>query len=94
MRQDTRLWKQAMVDSDNWVVRVRYMDSKSQTTIRLVSPIRWVGRDKVLVMCLGRTEPRLLKLDRCSDLELVPASDVLMPMPISTVKSDSEGSRN
>ena len=74
----------AMRDPDRWVVRIRYTDSKGKVTIRVVSPICLI-KDSILVLCLAREEPRRLKVNQISDVELVAASDVLMPVPIVTL---------
>lgn len=74
----------AMRDPDNWVVRLRYVDAKGTTTVRVVSPIRFEG-ELVMVLCLAREQCRLLALERVSHVELLPASDVLMPVPITQI---------
>lgn len=71
----------AMRDPDRWVVRLRYVDSKGVATVRVVSPIRLEGK-MLMVLCLAREQCRLLVLERVSDVELLPACDVLMPVPI------------
>lgn len=77
-----------MCDPERWVVRLRYRDSKGVTTVRVVSPIRFEGvsaKRSVMVLCLSREECRRLILVRVSDVELIPASDVLMPVEIVVV---------
>ena len=81
---DKQFILKALRDPDNWVIRLRYKASAGVTTIRTVSPYR-IYDDSILVLCLAREECRLLKLDRCSDIELVPAADVLMPVAIEVV---------
>lgn len=71
----------ALRDPDRWVVRLRYVDSKGVTTVRVVSPIRLEG-DSVMVLCLAREECRRLIMARISNVELVAACDVLMPVEI------------
>ena len=68
--------------SDDWVVEFRYQDSKGNQSIRVVSPVRFLGRDRFLGLCLSREEPRQFYLDRCSELTLRPAHDFVMPVPI------------
>ncbi len=75
---------QALHDPDNWVIRLHYKDGNGVTTIRTVSPYR-IDDDSMLVLCLAREECRRLKLSRCSQIALVPASDVLMPVEIEVV---------
>jgi len=45
---------------------------------RVVSPIRFLGRDRVLGPC--RDKPRQFHLDRCQNVRLAPAADFLMPV--------------
>ena len=39
---------------------------------RVVSPIRFLGRDYFLGLCLSREEPRQLYLERCQNVQLAP----------------------
>ena len=70
---------QAMHQPDELVIEFDYTDSKGGTTHRFVSPIRFLGRDRFL-LCLCREEPRQFYLDRCQNVTLVPAADVLIPV--------------
>lgn len=79
MRQAIR---RAMEDSDEFVIAMDYRDSKGVTTHRIVSPIRFLGSDRFLGLCLCREEPRQFYLERCSQLRLMPAAEVLMPIPM------------
>lgn len=72
----------AMRGSDDYVVELQYVDSKGERSRRVVSPIRFLGPRRFLALCLCREEPRQFYLDRCSDVRLLPAGEVLMPMPI------------
>jgi predicted DNA-binding transcriptional regulator YafY len=81
--EELRCWSKGMQDPDHWVLRLTYQDAKGAKTNRIVSPIRFVGSDKVLALCLAREEPRLLKLDKCSSLVLVKAETVLMPVALT-----------
>jgi predicted DNA-binding transcriptional regulator YafY len=72
-----------MADSDQWVVAFGYQDSKGNQTRRVVSPIRFLSPERFLGLCLGREECRQFYLSRCSNLEILPASDCLMPVLIS-----------
>lgn len=82
--QALRTISMAMRDPDRWCIKMRYVSAKSVTTIRTVSPIRWLDErnSEFLALCLGREEPRRFVTDRCSGIELVHADDVLMPEPI------------
>ncbi|QDT58845.1 hypothetical protein SV7mr_13460 [Stieleria bergensis] len=77
--------RRAMMDSETFVIEMVYTDSKGQQSRRTISPIRFVSDDRMLALCLCREEPRQFYLSRCSDVRLVPAAEVMMPMPIQTV---------
>ncbi|MGB7347037.1 MAG: hypothetical protein WBD20_22625 [Pirellulaceae bacterium] len=72
----------AMQDSDNYVIEMDYCDASGQRTRRTVSPIRFVGTERFLGLCLCREAPRQFQLSRCENLRLIPATDVLMPVPM------------
>ena len=73
-----------MQDSDFWVIEMDYVDAQGNLSHRVVSPIRFVGSDRFLALCLCREAPRQFQLSRCQDVRLVPAAEVLMPMPMTT----------
>lgn len=73
---------------DLWVIELTYTDEAGKRTRRAVSPVRWQSGYSFLAICLCRSEPRLLRLQRCSDVELRRASDYLMPVPI--IELDAE----
>lgn len=79
MRQ---LIQESMVNYDDWVVEFQYCDAKGQKTRRVVSPIRFVGGDRFLGLCLSREEPRQFRIERCDSLRLMPAWDYVMPVAI------------
>ena len=74
--------RRAMMDSETFVIEMVYSDSKGKRTRRVVSPIRFVGDDRFLGLCLCREEPRQFYLGRCEDVRLIPAAEVIMPMPM------------
>ncbi|MCA9161757.1 MAG: hypothetical protein KDA55_14505 [Planctomycetales bacterium] len=74
--------QRAMRQSDDLVVRFDYCDSKGVTTRRVVSPIRFVGPDRFLGLCLSREEPRQFYLNRCQNVCLDQATNYLMPVPM------------
>ncbi len=82
-RQHRRMISQAAHRSDEFVIQFDYCDAKGQTTRRVVSPIRFVGPDRFLGLCLCREEPRQFYLQRCSEMQLLSAAEVLMPMPMT-----------
>lgn len=75
----TQMLRRAMHSPDQLAIELDYSDSKGNQTHRTVSPIRFVGRDRFLALCLVREEPRQFYLKRCENIKLVDAADVLMP---------------
>ena len=78
-----RIIQKSIQNGDDCVVVFRYVDSKGRLTNRVVSPIRFLGADRFLGLCLSREEPRQFYLDRCEDLKLKPAWDYVMPVAMS-----------
>ena len=76
----TRVLNKAIHNSDEWVVEFEYCDSKGNKTCRTVSPIRFLGKNRFLALCLGREEPRQFYMERCDNLRLKMAHEVLMPV--------------
>lgn len=74
--------RRAMQDSDNLVLAMDYVDSKGVSSRRVVSPIRFLGERRFLALCLCREEPRQFYLDRCNNVSLLNASEVMMPLAI------------
>lgn len=74
--------RQAMQDSDRYVIEMTYSDASGNKTQRVVSPIRFIGSNRFLALCLCREEPRQFYLSRCENVRLISATDVFMPMPI------------
>ena len=72
----------AIQDSDNLVVEFDYCDSKGQVTRRVTSPIRFLGKERFLALCLSREEPRQFYLSRCTNLVIRNAHEFLMPVAI------------
>ncbi len=83
----TRTLNIAMKLEDRWVVLIVYKDQDGVRTRRHISPIRYLP-SKVEALCLGREEPRHFILDNIESIELVHASEVLMPMPIETLEKN------
>lgn len=75
----------AMQDPDNFVVTFEYVDRKGKRTRRVASPIRSTEKGVFLALCLCREEPRQFRVDRCRNIRLTPAHEVLMPVPMVTV---------
>ena len=73
---------QAMQDSDELVIEFDYCDSKGAHTHRVVSPIRFLGGERFLGLCLSREEPRQFQLSRCQNVRMEHAADFLMPLAV------------
>lgn len=73
----------AMRQCDDLVVEFDYTDAKGVATHRVVSPIRFLGGDRFLALCLSREEPRQFCLERCQNVQLAQASDFLMPVAMA-----------
>jgi predicted DNA-binding transcriptional regulator YafY len=84
----------AMANPDTFVIRMVYLDDKGKRTRRVVSPIRY-GKQQSLnrfymfqALCLSRQEPRWFKMAGCQNIELLRASDVLMPLEIEVLSEN------
>jgi predicted DNA-binding transcriptional regulator YafY len=73
----------ALRQSDDLVLVFDYVDSKGVSTRRVVSPIRFLGNDRFLALCLSREEPRQFYLSRCENLQLDWAANFVMPVPMA-----------
>ena len=73
----------AMHQPDDLVIEFDYCDAKGVNTHRVVSPIRFLGKERFLALCLSREEPRQFYLDRCRNVRLEPAANFLMPMEMA-----------
>jgi predicted DNA-binding transcriptional regulator YafY len=82
------LLRKAMRDSDHYVIEMDYADAQGNRTHRVVSPIRFVGDYRFLGLCLCREEPRQFQLSRCQNIRLIPAAEVLMPVPMQSGSPD------
>jgi predicted DNA-binding transcriptional regulator YafY len=72
-----------MHQPDDLVVEFDYTDAKGGNMHRVVSPIRFLGRERFLALCLSREEPRQFYLDRCRNVRLALAADFLMPVEMA-----------
>ena len=72
--------RKAMIAHDDYVVEMKYRDRKGKMTSRVVSPIRFMGKDRFLALCLCREEPRMFCMDFCEEVRLQPAWDYVMPV--------------
>lgn len=79
-----RMIHRAMYQPDDLVIEFDYTDARGAATHRVVSPIRFLASNRFLALCLSREEPRQFYLERCRNVRLAPAADVLMPVPMSS----------
>ena len=75
--------EQAMIDHDDWVIEMQYTNKKGETATRIVSPIRYMGSDRFMALCLCREEPRVFQISQCSNIALRPAWDYVMPVTMA-----------
>lgn len=75
----------AMQCPDDLVICLEYVDAQGARTRRVVSPIRYIGSQAFLGLCLSRCEPRRFQLERCSNISLARASDFVMPVDMAEV---------
>ncbi len=80
MKMNKNLIRIAMNQHDDYVLEIQYRDRKKKLTSRVISPIRFVGKDRFLALCLCREEPRMFCLDFCENVQLKPAWDYVMPV--------------
>ena len=81
------LIQRAMYQSDDLVIVFDYVDSTGNASRRVVSPIRFVGEDRFLGLCLSREEPRQFHLSRCKNVRIGMAANFVMPVPLMTLPS-------
>ncbi|MCA9134853.1 MAG: hypothetical protein KDA45_16910 [Planctomycetales bacterium] len=73
----------AMQAPDDLVLQMEYTDARGARTVRIVSPIRYLSSNRFLGLCLCRCEPRQFHLERCSNFQLKPAADYVMPVSMA-----------
>jgi len=78
----TALIQKTIRNNDDFVVEFSYCDSKGKKTRRVVSPIRLLGNDRFLGLCLSREEPRQFYLKRCDAMQIQPACNYVMPLKV------------
>ena len=74
--------RRAMGDPDRIVLLFDYQDKRGRKTRRITSPIRFASASSFLALCLSREEPRRFDVDRCTNLQLAPAHQFSMPVPL------------
>lgn len=76
-----------MRQQDDLVLVFDYVDSKGLKSRRIVSPVRFLGSDRFLGLCLSREEPRQFQLSRCSHVRIDEANNYVMPVAMEVVES-------
>lgn len=71
-----------MKQSDDLVVVLEYSGKDGSITRRVVSPIRFVGDDRFLGLCLSREEPRQFYLRNCRNVRVDLAANYTMPVEL------------
>jgi len=84
---------QAIICPDDYVLSFEYTDRHGVRTRRIASPIRFLSDDRFLALCLCREEPRQFYLWRCRNIQLVDATDILMPEEITVLDPTKEKTR-
>ena len=81
----TGLVSRVMQQSDDLVIVLEYMGKGGSITRRVVSPIRFVGADRFLALCLSREEPRQFYLSQCRNVRVDLAANYTMPVELQSV---------
>ena len=79
------LISRVMQQSDDLVIVFEYSGKDGSITRRVVSPIRFVGTDRFLGLCLSREEPRQFFLSQCRNVRVDLAANYIMPVELRTV---------
>jgi predicted DNA-binding transcriptional regulator YafY len=82
-----RLIARVMQQTDDLVIVIEYEGKDGAVTRRVVSPIRFVGEDRFLALCLSREEPRQFYIDRCRSVRVDLAATYIMPVEMMTLAS-------
>ncbi len=79
------LVSRVMQQSDDLVIVLEYAGKDGSITRRVVSPIRFVGADRFLALCLSREEPRQFYLSNCRNVRVDLAANYTMPVELLSV---------
>ena len=82
-----RLIARVMQQTDDLVIVIEYEGKDGAVTRRVVSPIRFVGEDRFLALCLSREEPRQFYIGRCRSVRVDLAGNYIMPVEMMTLAS-------
>ena len=74
------LVSRVMQQTDDLVIVLEYSGKDGTVTRRVVSPIRFVGPDRFLALCLSREEPRQFYLSQCRSVRVDLAANYTMPV--------------
>lgn len=85
LRRTNAMLQCVMQQSDDLVVVFDYCDCHGRVTRRVVSPIRFLDGDRFLGLCLSREAPRQFYRERCRNMQIAPASNFVMPVPLCDV---------
>ncbi|MEQ1830813.1 MAG: hypothetical protein ABL921_32985 [Pirellula sp.] len=83
-----QLIERVMQQSDDLVLVIEYEGQCGLLTRRVVSPIRFVGNDRFLALCLSREEPRQFYIDRCKSIRVDLAMRYVMPVEIQELNRE------
>jgi len=81
----TGLVSRVMQQTDDLVIVLEYASKDGSVTRRVVSPIRFVGTDRFLALCLSREEPRQFYLSQCRSVRVDLAMNYTMPVQLESV---------
>ena len=77
----------AMQHPDDWVCEIVYLTERGERHRRTISPIRWSNHKySINAMCFARCEPRNFRVSRIESLEMVRASERMMPLDLEVLK--------
>ena len=79
------LVSRVMQQTDDLVIVLEYSGKDGSVTRRVVSPIRFVGTDRFLALCLSREEPRQFYLNRCRNVRVDLAANYIMPVELQSL---------
>ena len=83
--RNTGLISRVMQQTDDLVIVLEYVGKDGAVTRRVVSPIRFVGTNRFLALCLSREEPRQFLLSQCRNVRVDLAARYTMPVELQTV---------
>ena len=79
------LVSRVMQQTDDLVIVLEYLGKNGSITRRVVSPIRFIGTDRFLALCLSREEPRQFYLNNCRNVRVDLAANYTMPVELLSI---------